>query len=192
MDYDGVIKLVVIGNSGVGKSAFLQRVSSNEFNTNIDSTIGVDFASIKIHVDNRCIKVQIWDTAGLESFKAITQKYYRGSKAAIVMFDINNYDSFKAIESWVHSFLIKSDELNPVVCLVGNKIDINQPAVTHNEIIEIGNKLKIDYFGISVKNDSGIELVLNHIVRNAHISPPATGSIINTNTRINTNSSSCC
>ena len=122
-EYDDLFKVVLIGDSSVGKSNLLSRFSRNEFNLESESTIGVEFATRTIQVDGKTIKAQIWDTAGQEKYRAITSAYYRGAVGALLVYDITYYNTFKNAEKWLREL---RDHTHPsiVITLVGNKSDL--------------------------------------------------------------------
>jgi len=122
-DYDYLFKVVLIGDSGVGKSNFLSRFTRNEFSLESKSTIGVEFATRSINVDGKMIKAQIWDTAGQERYRAITSAYYRGAVGALLVYDITRHVTFENVERWLKE-LRDHTEHNIVVMLVGNKSDL--------------------------------------------------------------------
>ncbi|TNV84127.1 hypothetical protein FGO68_gene14490 [Halteria grandinella] len=101
-EYDYLFKVLLIGNSGVGKSSLLLRFADDVFTDNFMPTIGVDFKIRTIEVDGKTIKLQIWDTAGQERFKTITSSYYKGAHGIIVTYDITDRESFSAIENWMN------------------------------------------------------------------------------------------
>lgn len=118
-----LFKIVLIGDSGVGKSNLLARFARNEFFSNSKSTIGVEFQTQKMVIDGKEIKAQIWDTAGQERFRAVTSAYYRGAVGALVVYDISRRQSFESIGRWLNELHTHSD-MNVVTILVGNKIDL--------------------------------------------------------------------
>lgn len=122
-DYDYLFKVVLIGDSGVGKSNLLSRFTKNEFSLESKSTIGVEFATRTINVDNKMIKAQIWDTAGQERYRAITSAYYRGAVGALLVYDITRHITFENVERWLKELKDHTDA-NIVVMLVGNKSDL--------------------------------------------------------------------
>jgi len=122
-DYDYLFKVVLIGDSGVGKSNLLSRFTRNEFSLESKSTIGVEFATRSINVDGKMIKAQIWDTAGQERYRAITSAYYRGAVGALLVYDITRHVTFENVERWLKE-LRDHTEHNIVVMLVGNKSDL--------------------------------------------------------------------
>jgi len=122
-DYDYLFKVVLIGDSGVGKSNLLSRFTRNEFSLESKSTIGVEFAARSVSVDGKSIKAQIWDTAGQERYRAITSAYYRGAVGALLVYDITRHVTFENVERWYKELKDHTD-VNIVVMLVGNKSDL--------------------------------------------------------------------
>ncbi|KAL6202126.1 hypothetical protein ACLB2K_025837 [Fragaria x ananassa] len=144
-DYDYLFKVVLIGDSGVGKSNLLSRFTRNEFSLESKSTIGVEFATRSIHVDDKIVKAQIWDTAGQERFasqshsslscwfdwiriqvdryRAITSAYYRGAVGALLVYDVTRHVTFENVERWLKELRDHTDS-NIVIMLVGNKADL--------------------------------------------------------------------
>src|SRR5437870_2332915 len=99
-NYDYVFKIILIGDSGVGKSSILYRLSDDKF-SDVTSTIGVDYKTKIMNIDNKNIKLMIWDTAGQERFRAITSSYYRNVHGAILVYDITNRESFNNLHKWI-------------------------------------------------------------------------------------------
>ncbi|CAD5182284.1 unnamed protein product [Musa acuminata subsp. malaccensis] len=122
-DYDYLFKLVLIGDSGVGKSNLLSRFTRNEFNLESKSTIGVEFATRSITVDTKVLKAQIWDTAGQERYRAITSAYYRGAVGALLVYDVTRRPTFENVSRWLKELRDHTDP-NIVVMLIGNKSDL--------------------------------------------------------------------
>ncbi|CAD5166779.1 ras-related protein RIC2 isoform X1 [Musa acuminata AAA Group] len=122
-DYDYLFKLVLIGDSGVGKSNLLSRFTKNEFNLESKSTIGVEFATRSISVDGKVLKAQIWDTAGQERYRAITSAYYRGAVGALLVYDVTRRATFENVSRWLRELRDHTDP-NIVVMLIGNKSDL--------------------------------------------------------------------
>ncbi|XP_010919004.2 ras-related protein RABA1f [Elaeis guineensis] len=122
-DYDYLFKVVLIGDSGVGKSNLLSRFTRNEFSLESKSTIGVEFATRSIHVDDKVVKAQIWDTAGQERYRAITSAYYRGAVGALLVYDVTRHVTFENVERWLKELRDHTDS-NIVIMLVGNKADL--------------------------------------------------------------------
>ncbi|KAG7026514.1 Ras-related protein RABA1c, partial [Cucurbita argyrosperma subsp. argyrosperma] len=122
-DYDYLFKVVLIGDSGVGKSNLLSRFTKNEFSLETKSTIGVEFATRSLSIDGRVIKAQIWDTAGQERYRAITSAYYRGAVGALLVYDVTRHATYENVEKWLKELRDHTDP-NIVVMLVGNKSDL--------------------------------------------------------------------
>lgn len=122
-EYDYLFKVVLIGDSGVGKSNLLSRFTRNEFCLESKSTIGVEFATRSIQVDGKTIKAQIWDTAGQERYRAITSAYYRGAVGALLVYDITKHATYENVERWLKELRDHADS-NIVIMLVGNKSDL--------------------------------------------------------------------
>ncbi|KAJ6793841.1 ras-related protein RABA5a [Iris pallida] len=120
---DYLFKIVLIGDSAVGKSNLLARFARDEFYSNSKSTIGVEFQTQKMDIDGKEVKAQIWDTAGQERFRAVTSAYYRGAVGALVVYDISRRPTFDSIGRWLNELHTHSD-MNVVTILVGNKKDL--------------------------------------------------------------------
>ncbi|KAL0001403.1 hypothetical protein SO802_015184 [Lithocarpus litseifolius] len=131
-DYDYLFKVVLIGDSGVGKSNLLSRFTKNEFNLESKSTIGVEFATRTLNVDTKVIKAQIWDTAGQERYRAITSAYYRGAVGALLVYDITRHATFENVDRWLKELRGHTDS-NIVVMLVGNKSDLRHLVAVSTE-----------------------------------------------------------
>ena len=138
-DYEQLYKIIIIGDSGVGKSNILGRYLHDEFKEDTKSTVGVEFGSKKMQIENATIKLQIWDTAGQERYRSITSAYYKGAKGCFIVYDITNSQSFDDIIKWYEE-IKKSGDKGVSIILVGNKCDLeNERKVS----IEMGkNKAK--------------------------------------------------
>ncbi|KAJ4833301.1 Ras- protein RABA2a [Turnera subulata] len=123
-EYDYLFKIVLIGDSGVGKSNILSRFTRNEFCLESKSTIGVEFATRTLQVDGKTVKAQIWDTAGQERYRAITSAYYRGAVGALLVYDITKRQTFDNVQRWLRELRDHADS-NIVIMMAGNKSDLN-------------------------------------------------------------------
>jgi small GTP-binding protein len=124
-DPDFLLKIVLIGDSGVGKTNLLARFTRDQFNPDSKSTIGVEFATKTLEVEGKTVKAQIWDTAGQERYRAITSAYYRGAIGALLLYDVSSSLSFQSLTRWLQELRENADG-NIVVMLVGNKCDLQE------------------------------------------------------------------
>ncbi|XP_031114931.1 ras-related protein RABA1d-like [Ipomoea triloba] len=131
-EYDYLFKVVLIGDSGVGKSNLLSRFTRNEFSLESKSTIGVEFATRSLNVDGKVVKAQIWDTAGQERYRAITSAYYRGALGALLVYDATCHSTFESVERWLGELRDHTDP-HIVVMLVGNKSDLRHLVAVSTE-----------------------------------------------------------
>ena len=154
---DYLFKVLLIGNSGVGKSSLLLRFADDVFTDNFMPTIGVDFKIRTIEVDGKTIKLQIWDTAGQERFKTITSSYYKGAHGIIVTYDITDRESFSAIENWMNEVeKHASDNISRI--LVGNKCDMaDARQVSTDEGKELAEHYNVRFLETSAKDCKNVE-----------------------------------
>ncbi|CAN0315205.1 unnamed protein product, partial [Ectocarpus fasciculatus] len=163
-EYDYLFKVVLIGDSGVGKSNLLSRFTRNEFNLESKSTIGVEFATKSIQTEGKTIKAQIWDTAGQERYRAITSAYYRGAVGALLVYDISKHVTFENVERWLKE-LRDHAEANIVVMLIGNKSDLRHlRTVTHEEAMEFAKKHNLAFLETSALDASGVDSAFQRIL----------------------------
>lgn len=167
--YDYLVKCIIIGDTCVGKSSILTRFIDREFYEKHEATIGIEFGAKIVTIDNTDIKIQIWDTAGQEAFRAITKTYYRGSSIVMVVYDITNQNSFNSVGKWLIDVRAIID--NPNIILIGNKSDLNDKRVISYEKGEAFAKANnIDFVEISAKTtnniDSPFECTLSRIMDN--------------------------
>ncbi|KAA3458825.1 ras-related protein RABA3-like [Gossypium australe] len=137
---DYVFKVVVIGDSAVGKSQILSRFAKNEFFLDSKSTIGVEFQTRTVTIKTKVIKAQIWDTAGQERYRAVTSAYYRGALGSMLVYDISKRQSFDSLARWVEELRANADN-SIVIMLVGNKADlVDQRAVPTEDAVEFAKE----------------------------------------------------
>ena len=162
--YDILLKLVMIGDSGVGKTNILSRYINNEFSSITKATVGVEFFSTLIKKNNKLIKLQIWDTAGQERYKSITSAYYKGAKGAFVVYDITKMKTFKNLDKWITELKANGNE-DIYIILIGNKLDLekNREVMT-NDVKRKAEELKVGYFETSALDGSNIEHAFDVIV----------------------------
>ena len=164
-DYN-LYKVLLLGDSSVGKSCLLLRFCDNSFQEAHLTTIGLDFRVKAINLDNnRKVKIQIWDTAGEDRFRSITRNYYKGAKGILLIFDVTDKESFTHIKDWVERIHDESPE-GITICLIGNKIDRNEDRVISNEEgKKLAEEWKISYFETSAKIGTGVEEVFTSLVK---------------------------
>jgi len=163
-EYDYLFKVVLIGDSGVGKSNLLSRFTRNEFNLESKSTIGVEFATRSIQVEGKTIKAQIWDTAGQERYRAITSAYYRGAVGALLTYDIAKHLTYENAERWLKELQDHADS-NIVIMLVGNKSDLRHlRAVPTDEAKAFAEKHGLSFLETSALDSSNVELAFQTIL----------------------------
>ncbi|KAG0195332.1 Ras- protein Rab-11A, partial [Mortierella sp. GBA30] len=155
---------VLIGDTLVGKSNLVSRFTRNEFNREARSTIGVEFTSRDIQVDNRTIRAQIWDTAGQERYRAITSAYYRGAVGALLVYDIAKYETYRNVGRWLQELRDHADT-NIVIMLVGNKCDLRHlRAVPTEEAKQFAAENGLSFIETSALDSSNVELSFQRIV----------------------------
>ncbi|KAL7711948.1 GTP-binding protein ypt2 [Entamoeba marina] len=161
-EWDYLLKFLIIGDTAVGKTAMLLRYTDNTFDEGFISTIGVDFKIKKLEVDGKKLKIQIWDTAGQEKFHTITQSYYRGSHAIIVVYDCTDRKTFESSKQWLAEI---DNETSGNVCrvLVGNKCD-KPKDVTIEEATEFATSQNIKIIETSAKENIGISETFEYVV----------------------------
>ena len=163
-EYDYLFKVVLIGDSGVGKSNLLSRFTRNEFNLESKSTIGVEFATKSIVAEGKTIKAQIWDTAGQERYRAITSAYYRGAVGALLVYDISKHVTFENVERWLKE-LRDHAEANIVVMLVGNKSDLRHlRVVSTEEAMAFAEQHNLAFIETSALDASGVDTAFQNIL----------------------------
>ena len=158
-------KLILIGDSSVGKTNLLTQYVDGKTSENIISTIGIEFKNKIIELENRRkIRLQIWDTSGQEKFKALTKNYFRGCDAALFVFDVTNKDSFDNIKDWLKLYYEVNGE-NSKKILIGNKIDKENRVINKIELKNFAEDNGLKPFEISVKNKEGIDEMFKEIIK---------------------------
>jgi len=175
-EYDYLFKLLLIGDSGVGKSCLLLRFADDTYTDSYISTIGVDFKIRTVDLDTKTIKLQIWDTAGQERFRTITSSYYRGAHGIIIVYDITDKESFDNVRQWLFEIDRYASE-NVCKLLVGNKSDLtNKRAVEYEQAKGFADELNVPFLETSAKNAANVEqafLTMAAQIKNKMQSQPA-------------------
>ncbi|XP_070996833.1 ras-related protein Rab-19-like [Oncorhynchus clarkii lewisi] len=121
--FDFLFKIILIGDSNVGKTCVVQSFKSGQFSERQQNTIGVDFTVRTVDIEGKKIKMQVWDTAGQERFRTITQSYYRSAHGAMIAYDITRHGTFDSVSNWIREVELYG-AANVVLCLIGNKSDL--------------------------------------------------------------------
>lgn len=155
-EYDYIFKLVIIGDSGVGKSCLLLRFADDTYSESYISTIGVDFKIRTIEHEGKTIKLQVWDTAGQERFRTITSAYYRGSQGIIVVYDVTDADTFESVKMWLGEINRYASETVKKL-LIGNKIDlVNKIQVPTENAQKFAETQELNFIETSAKDSSNV------------------------------------
>lgn len=163
LHYDYLIKLLLIGNSNVGKSSLALRFSDDIYVPNYTATIGIDFRIRTVDINNKKYKLQIWDTAGQEKFRSITYSYYHGANGVLVVYDVTDRFSFQSIEGWMDN--ISHHAKDPIaVVLVGNKCELRSREVEYSEGQELADKYGIRFIETSARSNIGVDKAFSLIV----------------------------
>jgi Ras-related protein Rab-1A len=161
-DYDYLFKVLLIGDSGVGKSSILIRFTDDIYSDKYISTIGVDFKIKTMEHDDKIIKLQLWDTAGQERFRTLTTSYYRGAHGIIIVFDLTDPDSFENIKQWLNEVNRYAYE-NICKIIVGNKVDLYDKKMVYGGE-NYAQSLDIPYIETSAKNATNIDMVFDEMI----------------------------
>jgi Ras-related protein Rab-1A len=154
--YDFLFKILLVGNSSVGKSSLFLRFVDDIWNETFVPTIGVDFKIKTIEVEKKNVKLQIWDTAGEERFRTIISSYYKGAHGILLMFDVTDYDSFESLENWLIE-IEKNANKSVIKLLIGNKIDLEENRkVSYNQAKDFADSNGIQYIETSVKLNTNV------------------------------------
>jgi len=157
MSYDYLFKYIIIGPSGVGKSCLLLQFTDKRFHTDHDLTIGVEFGARMITIDGKQIKLQIWDTAGQESFRSITRSYYRGAHGALLVYDITRRETFNHLKGWLAEVREHSNK-EMIIMLIGNKSDLEaKRAITYEEGKKLAEEQGLVFMETSAKTASNVD-----------------------------------
>ncbi|XP_041358625.1 ras-related protein Rab-3-like isoform X2 [Gigantopelta aegis] len=163
-NFDYMFKLLIIGNSSVGKTSFLFRYADDSFTSAFVSTVGIDFKVKTVFRQDKRVKLQIWDTAGQERYRTITTAYYRGAMGFILMYDVTNEESFNAVQDWCMQIKTHAWS-NAVVALVGNKCDLEElRVVPASKSKKLARDLGLEFFETSAKENINVKAVFERLV----------------------------
>ena len=157
VNFDYLLKYIIIGDAAVGKSNLLLRYVHGQFKPEYQLTIGVEFGAKNIEIGSKIFRIQIWDTAGQENFRSITRAYYKNSVCALVVYDISSRDSFNNVMSWIEDCRNQSPKTIFIV-LVGNKCDLeDKRQVTYEEGKDLADKNELLFFESSAKDGINVD-----------------------------------
>jgi len=152
-----VLKILTLGESGVGKTCILRRFVENKFLKNHLATIGIDFKAKNIRINDKLIKLKIWDTAGQERFRNITKQYFNGADGIILVYDMCDESSFEKINEWVDQIKTNTQDSEIGMILLANKSDMPNRTVSEEDGRNLAKKLNVSYFETSALNGQGIQ-----------------------------------
>lgn len=199
-NYDYMFKLVLIGDTGVGKSCLLLRFADDSFTDTFITTIGVDFRFRTLEVDQKKVKLQIWDTAGQERFRTITSAYYRNAEGIIVVYDTTSKESFDHVEDWLHE-VNRQAPADTLKLLIGNKADLKDQREVGTELAKrLADNLQIPFLETSAKDATNVEnafvtmalQLVQHKEATAQNDGPGASGVINMNENRGANVDSGC
>uniref|UniRef100_A0A4W6FD65 RAB7a, member RAS oncogene family n=2 Tax=Lates calcarifer TaxID=8187 RepID=A0A4W6FD65_LATCA len=166
-----LLKVIILGDSGVGKTSLMNQYVNKKFSNQYKATIGADFLTKEVMVDDRLVTMQIWDTAGQERFQSLGVAFYRGADCCVLVFDVTAPNTFKTLDSWRDEFLIQASPRDPEnfpFVVLGNKIDLeNRQVTTKRAQAWCQSKNNIPYFETSAKEAINVEQAFQTIARNA-------------------------
>ena len=163
-DLDVTMKIIVVGNGGVGKTSLISRFAKGSFTSNYKKTLGVDFLERRMFVETAAEEVTffLWDTAGQEEYDSITRGYYKGACAAVIAFSTIDKASFNAVESWYNK--VREECGGITIVLVQNKVDLLDQAVVSKEEVEaLATKLKLRLYRVCVKDGFNVSVIFEHL-----------------------------
>jgi len=157
IDFNYLLKYIIIGDSAVGKSNILTQYVYEKFSEEFQSTLGVEFAAKNAVIDNKIYRIQIWDTAGAESFRSITRAYYKNSVCAFIVYDITKRETFENVQVWLDDIKNQCPQ-TVLLVLVGNKLDLeNERQISYEEGESFAQKNNMYFFETSAKTGINIE-----------------------------------
>ena len=177
-NYDHLIKILLIGDTGVGKSSLLLKYTDDTFTPSYIPTIGIDFKIKLTEMNGVRYKLQLWDTAGQERFRSITTAYYRGAMAIFLVYDVSSKRSFDNINNWMQNVLMHA-ERDVNLMLIGNKSDREDRVITYDMGKALADHLDIKFMETSAKNNEGIRDAFIEIVKDVYKRLVETNKITN-------------
>ncbi|THD17971.1 Rab protein 7 [Fasciola hepatica] len=164
-----LLKVIIVGDSGVGKTSLMNQYVTRKFSNQYKATIGADFLTKETVVDDRVATLQLWDTAGQERFQSLGVAFYRGADCCVLVYDVTMPSTFKALESWRDEFLIQASPRDPEnfpFVVIGNKCDLPNRAIAERRAKQwCQSKGNLPYFECSAKEATNVEQAFQHVAR---------------------------
>ena len=195
-NYDLTLKLLVVGDSSVGKTNFVMRLTNNEFSKNYMTTSGIDLKTTDIEIKNKKIHIQLWDTAGQEKYKAITKNLFLKVMGALIIYDITNEASYNNLKSWVK--LIKEEcGKHMQLIILGNKSDLNdERKISKDEAINYAKEQNIEYIETSSKTGENVKkavtMICESILENKEMNDSSSFVLDNSSYLMDKRKKKCC
>mmetsp|Transcript_40428 Transcript_40428/g.39996 ORF Transcript_40428/g.39996 Transcript_40428/m.39996 type:complete len:207 (-) Transcript_40428:45-665(-) len=168
-----LLKVIILGDSGVGKTSLMNQYVNKKFSNQYKATIGADFLTKEVYVEERNVTMQIWDTAGQERFQSLGVAFYRGADCCVLVFDVNNVKSFETLDSWRDEFLIQASPRDPdnfPFVVLGNKVDLEESkrmVFQKRALTWCQSKGSIPYFETSAKENINVEQAFQTVAKAA-------------------------
>ncbi|NXU99121.1 RB18B protein, partial [Cettia cetti] len=158
------LKLLLVGDSAVGKSSLLRRFTDGAFEPRLKPTVGVDFKVKKMVVEGRAVQLAVWDTAGQERFRTLTPSYYRGAQGVVLVYDVTRKDTFTGLGKWLDELEMYTSSSSTVKMLVGNKTDKPDREVERKEGLQLARKHSLLFIETSAKTQDGVQHAFEELV----------------------------
>ncbi|NXM98907.1 RB18B protein, partial [Sylvia borin] len=158
------LKLLMVGDSGVGKSSLLRRFTDGAFEPRLKPTVGIDFKVKRMVLRGRAVQLAIWDTAGQERFRTLTPSYYRGAQGVVLVYDVTRKDTFTGVGKWLHEVEMHTTNSSTVKMLVGNKTDKPDREVERKEGLQLARKHSLLFIETSAKTEDGVQQAFEELV----------------------------
>ena len=159
------LKILLTGNGGVGKTSMIHRLVKDEFSTTIEQTIGVEFLAYNMEIDDKKVKLQLWDTAGQEQYRALGKIYYRNAIGVLCVFSIIDHNSFLALKDWLKDVRMLCHP-NAKIIIVGNKADLSEERqITESEIQSLCSSYSVEYIESSAKTGQNVKETFYRLAR---------------------------
>ena len=166
--YEMMFKVVLVGDSFVGKTNIMSKYLKNEFHEDSKATVGVEFGSKQFNIEGHIIKAQIWDTAGQERYRAVTNAYYKGAKGAFIVYDITRKETFESVDKWINDIITTCDK-GLTIILIGNKSDLeSQRQISKEQGEEKAKSFELAFLETSALSGENLEKGFNMLINEVY------------------------